>query len=107
MRGGLWRLPVDAGIMSTWWGYRCRTCSQESERWANGSTYGGEAGLVTLLAMRQELELLTALSDGALDTGSLSHYAGEALAWLDEHKGHDVAVVESCGRVVDPVHALR
>ena len=84
--------------MSTYWGYCCKTCDTETEHWFNH----GEDQLNEYITARKVIEQ----SGYEFYWASLSVLGGDwALGEMDEflnqHKGHEIALKSEYGDIVD------
>ena len=81
--------------MSTYWGYYCRTCSEESEHWHNR----GEELLSEFYEARNAVRALQPIW---VTVSTISQWADlDMLIFLDDHEGHDIALHNEYGEIAD------
>ena len=86
--------------MSTYWGYRCQDCSQDTEHWLNH----GEMALSEFFLAHQ---LMHAYEFGWVEISILgsASYLDEMRSFLDTHEGHDIVLANEYGET-KPVESV-
>lgn len=81
--------------MSTYWGYRCETCNDDSESWLNH----GEDTLVGLAQHYNAYKPILYLPRVLI---SVYPYDSAPVGFLQDHDGHVIVVLSEYGQVLRP-----
>lgn len=96
--------------MSCYWGFRCRTCSSDTERCLN---HGADI-LASIWSARVAIAQVEAAETGWLSVEVLGWYGESLSEWIATHAAHDVVIRseygderDACPETGSHVEALR